>query len=92
MVTLFVLAFLVVGDQVLLARRVHAKFGDGLYSMVGGKVEQGETAKQAIRREVLEEVALDIPEDKFKLVHTSSATSGTQPNPCVKRPFRLALR
>lgn len=69
MVTLFVIAFLVFGDQILLIRRINAKFGDGLYSMVGGKVEQGETARQAIRREVFEEVGLDIAESEFELVH-----------------------
>ena len=70
MIALYVLAFLYIGDEVLLARRVNALFGEGLYSLVGGKVEAGETARQAIRREVLEEVALDIPEASFELVHT----------------------
>ena len=61
MVSMFVLAFLCINNQVLLVRRFHATFGDGLYSLVGGKVEQGETARQAIKREVYEEVGLDIP-------------------------------
>lgn len=70
MVNVFVLALLHTTEGVLLVHRVGASFGDGLYSMVGGKVEAGETALQAIRREVLEEAALDIPESSFKLVHT----------------------
>lgn len=70
MVNVFVLAFLTIGNQLLLVQRKNASFGDGLYSLVGGKVEQGETAKQAVRREVREETTLDIPEDAFTLVHT----------------------
>jgi len=69
MVNIFVLALLMVGDTVLLVRRHNTSFGDGLYSLVGGKVEQGETAKDAIVREVCEETTLDIPKDKFTLVH-----------------------
>lgn len=70
MVNLFVLAFLHIGKEILLLRRSNTEFGNGLYSMVGGKVEAGETALQAIRREILEEVGLDIPVKDFELVHT----------------------
>ena len=38
--------------------------------MPGGKVEQGETAKYAIWREISEEVGLDIPQANFNLAHT----------------------
>lgn len=67
---IYVLAALKKGDEVLLIRRYNAAFGDGLYSLVGGKLETGETALQAIKREVAEEVALDIAESAFTLVHT----------------------
>jgi ADP-ribose pyrophosphatase YjhB (NUDIX family) len=70
MVTLFAIALLCIGDTILLVRRCGPGFGQGSYSMVGGKVEAGETARQAVKREVLEEVALDIPESDFELVHT----------------------
>ncbi len=70
MINLFALAFLCTGDTVLLARRCNATFGDRLYSLIGGKVEQGETARKAIKREVCEETALEIPEPAFELVHT----------------------
>ena len=70
MVTLFAIACLLVNKKVLLARRAHASFGNGLYSMVGGKVEENETARAAIKREILEEIAIDIPIDKFELAHT----------------------
>lgn len=71
MVALYVLALLSVGDTVLLLRRSPSlSFGAGLYSMVGGKVEEGERALHALRREIQEELALDIPESAFTLVHT----------------------
>jgi len=70
MVNLFVVALLCVGDKVLLIRRLNQSFGQGLYSLVGGKVEKGETARLAIKREVHEETTLDIPESAFELVHT----------------------
>lgn len=55
MVTLFVLAYLYNSDgAILLARRLHQSFGAGMYSLVGGKVESGEAALKAVRREVLE--------------------------------------
>lgn len=69
MINLYVLAFLHSGNEVLLLRRKNAKFGDGLYSLVGGKVESGEASLQAVHREVLEEVSLDIPEEKFQFMH-----------------------
>ena len=70
-VNFYVLAFACLGNEVLLVRRSSDQtFGAGLYSMVGGKVEQGETARQAIKREVREETGLDIPETAFELMHT----------------------
>ncbi len=70
MVNVFVLAFLVSGDDVLLLHRTNVSFGSGLYGLSGGKVETGETALQAVKREVKEELALNIPESAFELVHT----------------------
>jgi 8-oxo-dGTP diphosphatase len=69
MVTMFVVAFLHTGDNVLLVRRAVQSFGKGLYSMVGGKVEANETARKAMKREVHEETGLDINESVFELVH-----------------------
>lgn len=70
MVNLFVLALLTIGNDVLLVCRQNVSFGSGFYSMVGGKVEQGETALQATQREVFEETTLNIPAEAFELVHT----------------------
>lgn len=66
----FALAFLHTARGVLLAHRVGTSFGNGLYGMIGGKVEAGETGLQAVRREVREETGLDIPESRFELIHT----------------------
>jgi 8-oxo-dGTP diphosphatase len=67
---IFVVAFLTIGDTVLLTHRMGSSFGSGLYGMVGGKVEAGEAALPAIQREVREETLLDIPCSSFELVHT----------------------
>jgi 8-oxo-dGTP diphosphatase len=70
MVSLYVIALLCAGDTIVLLRRHNTGFGDGLYSLPGGKVEEGETVKQAIKREIYEEVGLDLPQADFNLVHT----------------------
>lgn len=70
MVSLYAIAFLCSHQETLLIKRACTGFADGFYSLVGGKVEQGETARHAIHREVKEEIDLDIPEEAFELVHT----------------------
>jgi len=70
LVNIYALALLTIGNQILLACRQNVSFGNNMYSMIGGKVEPGETARQAAQREVLEETKLDIPEEAFTLVHT----------------------
>ncbi len=45
-------------DQLLLARSPH--FSKGVYSVVAGFVEPGESAEQTVVREVIEEVGIDI--------------------------------
>ncbi|HEV2600867.1 MAG TPA: NUDIX domain-containing protein [Candidatus Babeliales bacterium] len=78
MTTLYAVALLCVNNEVVLVRRYNADFASGLYSMVGGKVEMGETARQAVRREVQEEVGLDLPEERFELVHTFHRKGNTE--------------
>jgi 8-oxo-dGTP diphosphatase len=56
-VTLEVVAAAIVRDgRVLAARRRH----DGRWEFPGGKVEDGETARQAVARECREELGIDI--------------------------------
>lgn len=54
-----VAAVLFQGDSVLLARR-DKEPGKGQWSIPGGAVELGETLEEALKREILEEVSLDI--------------------------------
>lgn len=70
MVALYAITLLYVGNDILLIRRCNAEFANGLYSMVGGKVEKNETARHAARREIYEEIGIDLPEDSLELVHT----------------------
>ena len=48
------------GDQYLLGFRKPEQHQGNRYEFVGGKIEDNETAKQALIREVLEEIGLDI--------------------------------
>lgn len=69
MTNLHTVALLCANDEILLARRHNTDFASGLYSMVGGKVEHGKTAREAVRCTVQEKTGLDIPEEAFELVH-----------------------
>jgi len=48
------------GDKVLIAKRPSNKHQGGLWEFPGGKVEANETPFQALKRELKEEIALDI--------------------------------
>jgi len=51
-------------NRILLIRRANEP-GRGLLCVPGGVVEGGETAEEAVSRETLEEVGLDIPASEF---------------------------
>lgn len=65
----YVIAFLYSGDKVLLLRRCNASFGNCQYSLVGGKIEPGEAALQALVREIKEEIGLTLQEKDLTFVH-----------------------
>jgi 8-oxo-dGTP pyrophosphatase MutT (NUDIX family) len=56
-------------DQILLAQRQNTGHEDGNYGLVAGHIERGETAAQALIREVREEANIDISRAKLKIVH-----------------------
>ena len=49
--------------EILLAH--NANFKDGLYSIIAGFVEQGETLEQAVKREVYEEIGIKVKNIKY---------------------------
>jgi 8-oxo-dGTP pyrophosphatase MutT (NUDIX family) len=64
--------------RVLLLRRAGTGFFDGLYSLPGGHVEQGESILQAAARELEEETGLQIAPDDLGwlgIIHRRSDTN-----------------
>lgn len=57
------------GDEILVMRR--NKFGQEYYCLVGGAVDMGETAEQALVRELQEEASLIVTD--FRLVYAEDA-------------------
>jgi 8-oxo-dGTP diphosphatase len=55
-----VAAVIVDGDRVLVCRRGPGTADAGKWEFPGGKVERGESAAQALRREIREELGVDV--------------------------------
>ncbi len=53
-----IIVSVVKNDQILLARS--ARFPEGMYSVLAGFVEPGETLEECVQREVLEEVGIEV--------------------------------
>lgn len=61
----YCLGFIFSPDQsqvALLKKRSSDSYNPDCWNGVGGKIEEGETSLQAMRRETMEETSLDIPE------------------------------
>lgn len=65
MKTINVVAAIIVKDQkILIAKRGYGEF-KGMYEFPGGKVENGETPEEALKREIYEEMEAKIEVDSF---------------------------
>lgn len=64
-------------EQVLLLRRFNTGFKDGMYSLVAGHVDVGETFTQALVREVLEEAGIIVLPQDVKVAHVMHRKSDT---------------
>lgn len=65
----YVLLVLFNKNSILLLKRINKNFGNNCYSLVGGRVEQGETFRQALIREADEEIGITLKEKDLKFVH-----------------------
>lgn len=54
------------GEKVLLTRRAQGRWNGGHWEFVSGRIEQGEDLETGLKREVMEEVGLEI-ETKFPI-------------------------
>ena len=52
-------------DRYLVGQRAAHKSQGGLWEFMGGKIEPGETPERALRRECLEELALEIENERI---------------------------
>jgi 8-oxo-dGTP pyrophosphatase MutT (NUDIX family) len=57
-----------VGDKVLLAKRNNLGSFPGMWSIFGGRVEEGEETKDAAKREFFEETGIDIDNKELEFV------------------------
>ena len=55
--------------RVLLAQRINTGHEDGNFGLPAGHIDEGETALQALLREVGEEIGVSLSPDSVKLVH-----------------------
>lgn len=59
-----VAAVITEGDKFLITQRVGGQF-DGMWEYPGGKIEHGESHHEALKREIKEELDVEIGVDKF---------------------------
>lgn len=60
---------LIKNNKILLLRRQNTGYEDGKYGLPAGHLEDNETLKEGLKREVKEEIGIDIAIDDVNLVH-----------------------
>lgn len=73
------------GDDVLVIRRQGGGWRDGSFTLPAGHVDEGESARAAMRREAREEVGIEVADPDLELVHTMHRNG---PTPYVDLYFR----
>lgn len=68
---------IVVKDNKLLTMHRN-KFGQEYFTLIGGKIDVGETQEQALHREIKEETGLTVREPKLVLIEEAGDPFGTQ--------------
>jgi mutator protein MutT len=53
-------------NEILILKRANTSYGNGFWNLPGGKIDFGETAEQAIKKEIKEEINLDCHSAKFQ--------------------------
>ena len=74
------------GNQILLLQRSSESHHGGLWALPGGKLELGETAQEAIERELLEEIGCQLQPTLLTLRYARNG-----PIDCVAHLFDLQL-
>ena len=72
-----VMAIVIVDSKVLVSRRLQSAHLGGFWEFPGGKCEQGESARQALTREALEELGIVVCVGKEFDRYTWDYTTGT---------------
>ncbi len=57
-------------NKILLLKRQNTGYEDGKYGLPAGHLEDNETIRNGLKREIKEEIGIDINVDNLKLVHT----------------------
>lgn len=68
-------AWLTCGDKLLVTRRHPDKNWGGLWECTGGAVKAGENSLQAIKREISEEIGLDVEDDELIFMGTAQGST-----------------
>ena len=77
-------------NEILLTQRRMDKYNGGMWEPTGGLASSGETSIQAIKRELLEEIGLDIQESKLQIVDKKIEKSCFKDVYLIKDDIKLA--